>query len=171
MAIEKKMSRLSMLKKADTIFQVTVLACSVILAVVTQTYPARTRVFPELILYTLIFLSGTCLFLKFVSPRFLQYLVAPEPEEEEDDEVIRARRLSAIRFYWGWLTIGISVSVLILFGFVFSIPVYFITYTLFLGNRKNLLEVTLVALFTTAMVYLIFGYFLYLPMVGGLLFG
>ena len=83
MAIEKKMSRLSMLKKADTIFQVTVLACSVILAVVTQTYPARTRVFPELILYTLIFLSGTCLFLKFVSPRFLQYLVAPEPEEED----------------------------------------------------------------------------------------
>jgi ABC-type glycerol-3-phosphate transport system permease component len=84
---------------------------------------------------------------------------------------VRAKKLTASRFYLGCLGFGIAIAAVILFGFIFMVPVYFIFYTLFLGDKKNLIKVTITALAIAALVYLIFGYFMDIPMTKGLLFG
>ena len=159
---------LLLFKDADVIFQLVILGSSIFFLIITWSYPKGTRDFPEVLLYSIIFLCLVYLVFRFFFPKYFLYLVTPESEEDED-EVVRARNLTKNRFYLGWVTIGISVSILILFGFIFLIPVYFTTYTLLLGHRKALVRVSLVGLIITGVVYMIFGYFLYLPMIGGLL--
>ncbi len=165
----KNIKRLSLIKNPDVIFQIIVLGSCIFLLIITKSYPARARIFPELLLYVIMILCCIYLFFKVFSPKLFQFFVTPE-SLETDEETATLRKLSKTRFYRGWLSIGITVAVFALLGFVFAIPVYFMSYFFFLGQEKNLLKIASIALVTTAVVYLIFGYFLGLPMTRGVLF-
>ncbi len=171
MVAEKKTTGLAFFRDPDIIFQLIVFCSSISLSIITRTYPLETRVFPEILLYVIIFLSGSQLLMKFFFPKLLLHFDAPGAEDDDDDEVVRARDLSSSRFYKSWLAIGIVIAVFILFGFVFTIPVYFMVYAIFLGQQKNLMKLAVIALMTTGVIYIIFGYFLYVPMIGGLFLG
>jgi len=165
----KNIKRLPWIKNPDVIFQIIVLSSCIFLLMITKSYPARARIFPELLLYVIIILCCIYLFSKVFSPKLFKFFVSPEPLQT-DEETVTLRKLSKTRFYRGWLSIGMTVAVFALFGFVFAIPVYFMSYFFFLGQEKNLLKIVSIALVTAAMVYLIFGYCLGLPITRGVLF-
>jgi predicted branched-subunit amino acid permease len=62
-----------------------------------------------------------------------------------------------------------TVAAFGLFGFVFAIPVYFMSYFFLLGREKNFYKIATIALVTTGVVYIIFGYFLGVPISRGVL--
>ena len=166
----KKIEGPTRIKNPDVIFQIIVLISSIFLLVIAKDYPARARIFPELLLYVLIILCCIYLFSKAFSSKLFQFFVTPGPPET-DEGTVTLRKLSKARFYRGWLSIGITVGVFALFGFVFAVPVYFMSYFFFLGREKNFLKIASIALVTTAVVYIIFGHFLGVPISRGVLFG
>ena len=165
----KTIKGLTWIKNPDVIFQIIVLISSIFLLVITRSYPARARIFPELLLYVIILLCCIYLFSKTFSSKLFQFFVTPGPPET-DEGTVTLRKLSKARFYRGWLSIGITVGVFALFGFVFAIPVYFMSYFFFLGREKNFFKIVTIALVTTGVVYIIFGYFLGVPISRGVLF-
>ncbi|MFB3885128.1 MAG: tripartite tricarboxylate transporter TctB family protein [Thermodesulfobacteriota bacterium] len=166
----KKNEGLTWIRNPDVIFQIIVLIASVFLLVITRSYPAKARIFPQILLSIIAILCCAYLSFKVFSPRLFQFFVTPEsPGGEEEAEA--TRQSSTSRFYRGWLAIGITVGIFALFGFVFAIPVYFISYFFLLGRKKNFLKIAGIALATTAAVYIIFGYFLGVPISRGFLFG
>ena len=169
MAEGKKIKRLSWIKNPDVIFQVIVLGSCIFLLMITKSYPARARIFPELLLYVIIILCCIYLFSKAFSHKLFQFFITPGPLET-DEGTLTSRKLSKTRFYRGWLSIGITVGVFALFGFVFAVPVYFMSYFFFLGREKNFYKIVTIALVTTGVVYVIFGYFLGVPISRGVLF-
>jgi hypothetical protein len=161
-------NRLIWIKNPDVIFQIIVLISSIFLLLITRSYPARARLFPEILLCVIAILSCAYLSFRAFSSKLFQFFVTPElPGSEEGTGAVR--KASITRFYRGWLSIGITVGVFALVGFVFAVPVYFMSYFFLLGREKNFLKIAGIALVTTVVVYIIFGYFLGVPITRGIL--
>src|SRR4030042_4248096 len=105
----KNIKRLSLIKNPDVVFQLIVLVSCIFLLIIAKSYPARARLFPELILYVIMILCCIYLFSKVFSPKLFKFFVSPEPLEI-DEETATLKKLSKTRFYRGWLSIGITVA-------------------------------------------------------------
>jgi hypothetical protein len=161
----KMLSRqVDLLKKGDVLFLLFLSLILLFLLREVVTYPSDTRAFPELILIGTLILSGSLLVVYFFVPSLEDIVISPEPEGE-----VETGKESKGRFLRGWISIGIALGASFLCGFVFLIPASFISYTMLLGRREMLLKIASLSLATAFLVYMVFDYFLGVPMMHGLL--
>jgi len=158
--------RLKLFKKGEVLFLLAIFLFFIILLRESSTYPSDTRSFPALIILGTLILCGILFVVTFIVPSVKEAVVAPEPEGNENST--REWRTRG-RFYRGWLSIIISLVAAFLFGFIFFIPVSFISYTLLLGRRGMLVKTLLLSVATAVVVFIVFDHFLGIPTMRGLL--
>jgi hypothetical protein len=158
--------RLKLFKKGEVLFLLVVFLFFLFVLRESSTYPSDTRAFPRLIILGTLILSVILLAVTFFMPSVKKAVVAPEPDGDEGSSTEWRTRG---RFYRGWLSIVISLVAASLFGFVFFIPVSFISYTLLLGRKRMLVKTVLLSLVTAVVVYIVFDRFLGIPTMRGLL--
>jgi hypothetical protein len=158
--------RLKLFKKGEVLFLLAVFLFFLFLLRESSTYPSDTRSFPVLIIVGTLILCGILLVVTFIVPSVKEAVVAPDPEgNEKSSGEWRTRR----RFYRGWLSIIISLVAALLFGFIFFIPVSFVSYTLLLGRKQMLVKTLLLSAATAVVVFIVFDHFLGIPTMRGLL--
>ncbi|OGP65499.1 MAG: hypothetical protein A2170_05915 [Deltaproteobacteria bacterium RBG_13_53_10] len=158
--------RLKLFKKGEVLFLLAIFLFFLIVLRESSTYPSDTRSFPALIIAGTLILCGILLVVTFFIPSVKEAVVAPEPEGDEGSS--REWRTRG-RFYLGWTSIAISLVAAFLFGFIFFIPVSFISYTLLLGRKQMFVKTLLLSLVTAVVVYIVFDRFLGIPTMRGLL--
>jgi hypothetical protein len=158
--------RLKLFKKGETLFLLVIFLFFLFVLRESSTYPADTRAFPRLIILGTLILSVILLFITFFMPSVKGTVVAPEPEGDEGTSGAWRTRG---RFYRGWLSIFMSLVTAFLFGFIFFIPVSFISYTLLLGRKRMLVKTLLLSVATAVVVFIAFDHFLGIPTMRGLL--
>jgi len=159
-------NRLKLFKKGEVLFLLVVFFFLLFVLRESLTYPSDTRSFPQLIIFGTLFLCAVLLMVTFFMPSVKETVVTPEPEG--NPEVSTGWRTKG-RFYRGWLSIITSLVAAFLFGFIFFIPVSFISYTVLLGRRQMLVKAVLLSVVTAVVVYIAFDRFLGIPTMRGLL--
>ena len=157
--------RLDLFKKGDVLFLLAIFLFFLLLFRESYSYPGESRSFPQLIILGTLILSGGLLIVTFFVPYWRNTIVSPEPGEEIGSKEWRTRG----RFARGWVSIGISLLAAFLFGFLILIPAHFISYTLLLGRKGMFVKILFLSLATTLLVYVVFGRFLGIPILHGLL--
>jgi hypothetical protein len=158
--------RLKLFKKGEVLFLLAIFLFFLMVLRESSNYPSDTRSFPALIIAGTLILCGILLVVTFFAPSLKEAVVAPEPEADENST--REWRTRG-RFYRGWLSIITSLVAAFLFGFIFFIPVSFVSYTLLLGRRRMLVKTLLLSMATAAVVFIVFDHFLGIPTMRGLL--
>ncbi|MFB3884949.1 MAG: tripartite tricarboxylate transporter TctB family protein [Thermodesulfobacteriota bacterium] len=154
-----------LLKSGDVLFLLAIVVGFLFFLKESFNYPSESSGFPRLIILGTLILSGSLLLVYFLFPSLKKTIVFLEPEDEEASKTWKTRG----RFYRGWLSIVVSILTAFLFGFLFLIPVSFVSYTLLLGRRGMLWKILLLALTTTLLVYIVFDWFLGIPTIRGYL--
>lgn len=157
---------MGLFKKGEVLFPLFILLCFLFLLNESSSCPSESRSFPKLIILGTLILSGSLLAVYFFFPFLKNIVVSPLPAAEEE---IQREWKTRGRFYRAWLSIAISLLTAFLFGFVFLIPVFFICYTLFLGRKTMLMKALFLSLLTAVFLYIVFFYFLGIPMTHGYL--
>ncbi|MEI9479279.1 MAG: tripartite tricarboxylate transporter TctB family protein [Deltaproteobacteria bacterium] len=158
--------RLKLFKKGEVLFLLAIFLFFLIVLRESSTYPSDTRSFPALIIAGTLILCGILLVVTFFVPSVKEAVVAPEPEGDEGSS--REWKTRG-RFYRGWLSIITSLVAAFLVGFIFFIPVSFISYTLLLGRKRMLVKTVLLSVATAVVVFIAFDRFLGIPTMRGLL--
>ena len=158
--------RLKLFKKGEVLFLLIIFFFMLVVLRESSTYPSDTRAFPRLIILGTLILSVILLAVTFFMPSVKKAVVTPEPDGDEGSSTEWKTRG---RFYRGWLSIITSLVAAFLFGFIFFIPVSFISYTVLLGRKRVLVKAVLLSLVTAAVVYIVFDRFLGIPTMRGLL--
>jgi len=156
---------LGLFKSGDVLFLFAIFLTFLFFFKESFNYPSDSGSFPKLIILGTMILSGSLLLVYFFFPSLKRTIVSPEHEGEETPKEWKTRG----RFYRGWLSIAISILTAFLFGFLFLIPLSFISYTLLLGRKGMFLKILLLALVTTLLVYIAFDWFLGIPTMRGYL--
>ena len=158
--------RLRLFKKGEVLFLLGIFLFLLIILRESSTYPSDTRSFPQLIILGTLVLSVILLVVTFFMPSVKDAVVAPEPGgDEESSGEWRTRG----RFYRGWLSIITSLVAAFLLGFIFFIPVSFISYTLLLGRKRMIVKTLLLSVATAVVVFIAFDHFLGIPTMRGFL--
>ena len=158
--------RLNRLKQGDVLFLLTIFLIFLILLRDSYNYPSESRSFPQLIILGTLILSGGLLAVYLFVPTLRDILVAPE---SDDDKETRMEWENRGRFSRGWMSIAISLVAAFFFGFIFLIPVSFISYMLLLGRKTMFIKILLLSLGTALLVYIVFDHFLGIPTMHGFL--
>ena len=158
--------RLKLFKKGEVLFLLAIFLFFLIVLRESSTYPSDTRSFPALIIAGTLILCGILLVVTFFVPSVKDAVVAPEPEGDEGSS---GEWKTRGRFYRGWLSIITSLVAAFLVGFIFFIPVSFISYTLLLGRKRMLVKTVLLSVATAVVVFIAFDRFLGIPTMRGLL--
>ncbi len=156
--------RIKLFRNGDVLFLLFIFLAFLVLLRESYNYPQESRIFPELIIWCTLLLSGSLLFIYLFIPSWKEAVVSPDGESEADTASGGDR---AGRFFRGWICIGLSLLTAFLCGFLFLIPAAFLSYTLLLGRKGMLGKILLIALTTTLVIYGIFDYFLGIPTLHG----
>lgn len=132
-------------------------------------YPEKSRAFPQLLsVVSLIFVIISLTFDLTGKETAIGEITDIDDTELKvlDEETKRARKQ---RFYKAWGIILVSSGVGFLGGFLFSTLCYFLGFTLFFGERKNLVKNIIMALVMTGVIYVSFEIMMGVPLLEGLL--
>ena len=178
------------LKTPETIFKLCLLAFFLMLMWMGRGYPAKSRLFPEIlggITVLFIIISFVQAFLKpngvekkveVMEPesppsniREEQLRRLKEVEEQAEDagyavleEALRKRRLAQ-----SIVIILVSLVIGYLGGFLLTVPFYFITFGLLQGEKRHALRYVIIALAITAATYFSFTTLMAVPLLNGVL--
>jgi amino acid permease len=150
------------LKNSIFLFNALVLLAFVSLAVMANHYPEGARVFPNFILAIGIGVITLWMLFYFFLPSFMRFIEVQEEKEENASG-------SSLRFYQALLCIGFPILVGYLCGFIFLVPLAFLSYGLSLGDKKKLLSLVIVIAVTTILLFIGFDYILRIPLRKGIL--
>jgi Na+-driven multidrug efflux pump len=150
------------LKNSIFLFNALVLLAFVSLAVMANHYPEGARVFPNFILAIGIGVITLWMLFYFFLPSFMRFIEVQEEKEENPSG-------SSLRFYQALLCIGFPILVGYLCGFIFLVPLAFLSYGLSLGDKKKLLSLVIVMAVTTILLFIGFDYILHIPLRKGIL--
>ncbi len=132
-------------------------------------YSEKSRAFPQLLSVVSIIIVIISLTFDFTAKDIIKGELTDVDEAEVkilDAETKRARKQ---RFYKAWGIIIVSSGVGFLGGFLFSTFFYFLGFTLFFGERKNLGKNILIAVVMTAVIYVTFETIMGVPLLEGIL--
>jgi hypothetical protein len=150
------------LKNPVFLFNGLVLAAFVCFAAAASGYPEDARRFPNFVLTIGIAVIAFWMAIYFFFPSFMKFI---EVQEEKEEGTVG----SAQRYYKGLFCIGCSLLAGFLFGFIFFVPLTFLSYGVLLGDRKKLISLILVAAVTTVLLYFGFDCLLHIPLRKGVL--
>ena len=157
------------LTSVEVLFKLALLAFFGLLYLLSISYPAKSRQFPQLIATFILII----LFISLIIDLTRKGAVAGEISEVDDTELKiidkETRRARRIRFYLAWGIILFSVGIGFLGGFLFTTFSLFIGFAFFFGERKNLLKNTALAVCITVAVYVLFEWVMKVPLIGGIL--
>ena len=132
-------------------------------------YPEKSKAFPQL-------LSAVSMILVIISLIFdftKKEIVAGELTDVDDSEVKvldeETKRARRQRFYKAWGIIIVSTAVGFLGGFLFTTLFSFLGFTIFFGERQNLVKNVLIAVGMTVFIYLSFATMMGVPLLEGIL--
>ncbi len=123
-------------------------------------FSERAKKFPKLVLGIGILTLTFWMIAYFIFPALLKFI---EAQAQKDEESAGNRS----RYYWSWLCIGGSILMGYLFGFLFVVPVAFLSYGLILGERKKFFSLITLMLVMTAFFYFGFHQVLHIPVLKG----
>ncbi|MDP2268956.1 MAG: tripartite tricarboxylate transporter TctB family protein [Deltaproteobacteria bacterium] len=132
-------------------------------------FPEKSRSFPQLIAVVSMIIVLVSLFFDFTKQEIVHGEIIDVDDAEVtvlDEETKKARKQ---RFYKAWAIIIVSSAVGFLGGFLFSTLFFFLGFTIFFGERKDLVKNTCIALAMTAVVYVIFEIIMGVPLLDGIL--
>lgn len=132
-------------------------------------YPEKSRAFPQLISVVSLIIIIASLTFDFTGKETVFGELTDVDEAEVkilDDKTKKERRQ---RFYKAWAIIIVSSSVGFLGGFLFSALFYFLGFTVFFGERENLVKNIFIALGMTAVIYVTFEMIMGVPLLEGIL--
>jgi len=150
------------LKNPIFLFNALVLLVLVSLAVMANQYSEEARAFPNFVLTIGIGVITLWMLIYFFFPSFMSFIEVQEEKEENTSG-------SSLRFYQGLLCIGFPILVGYLCGFIFLVPLAFLSYSLSLGDKKKLLSLAIVMAVTTILLFIGFDYILHIPLRKGIL--
>lgn len=174
----------------ETIFKVCLIAFFLLLLWMGRDYPAKSRLFPQLlggISILFILLSFVQDFLKSKGERKAEGVKKPEPpsadvreetlrrlkeaEEHADDAgyVELEASLKKKRLTQGVIIILISLGIGYLGGFLLIVPFYFISFGILHGDRKKAVKYVIIAAAVTVVTYLSFTSLMGVPLLRGAL--
>ena len=125
-------------------------------------FPERAQKFPKFVLGIGILTLGFWMAAYLFFPALLRFTEEQADKEEQGPE-------NGARYYWSWLCIAGSILVGYLFGFLFVVPVGFLSYGLILGEKKKLLSLAMVMVVMTLCFYVGFYRILHIPLLSGVL--
>jgi hypothetical protein len=96
----------------------------------------------------------------FIFPALLKFIEAQAQKDEESAG-------NPSRYYRSWLCIGGSILIGYLFGFLFVVPVAFLSYGLMLGEKKKFFSLIILRGVMTAFFYVGFYQVLHIPVLKG----
>jgi hypothetical protein len=150
------------LKNSILLFNAFVLLAFVSLAVMASHYSEGARAFPNFVLTIGIGVITLWMLIYFFFPSSMRFIEVQEEKEELPPG-------SSLRFFQGLLCIGFPILVGYLCGFIFLVPLAFLSYGLSLGDKKKLLSLIIVMAVTTVLLFIGFDYILHIPLRKGIL--
>jgi len=93
-------------------------------------FSERAKKFPKFVLGIGILTLTVWMIAYFIFPALLKFIEAQAQKDEESAG-------NPSRYYRSWLCIGGSILTGYLFGFLFAVPVAFMSYALILGERRS----------------------------------
>lgn len=132
-------------------------------------FPEKSKAFPQLIAVVSIIMVLISLFFDFTRKEIVHGEIIDVDDAEVkvlDEETKRARKL---RFYKAWAIILVSSAVGFLGGFLFSSLFFFLGFTIFFGEKKNMVKNICIAVAMTALIYVSFEIVMGVPLLEGLL--
>jgi hypothetical protein len=124
-------------------------------------FSERAKKFPKLVLGIGILTLTLWMMAYFIFPALLKFIEAQAQKDE-------ASAGNTSRYYRSWLCIGGSILTGYLFGFLFVVPVAFLSYGLMLGEKKKFFSLIMLTLVMTAFFYVGFYRVLHIPVLKGL---
>jgi hypothetical protein len=150
------------LKNPIFLFNGLVLAAFVSFAAAASRYSEGAKKFPNFVLTIGIGVIALWMAIYFFFPSFMRFI---EVQEENEEGVVGSTQ----RYYKGLLCIGSSLLAGFLFGFIFFVPLTFLSYGILLGERRKLVSLIIVMAVTTVLLYLGFDCVLHIPLRKGIL--
>ena len=123
-------------------------------------FSERAKKFPKLVLGIGILTLTFWMIAYFIFPALLKFIEAQAQKDEESAG-------NPSRYYRSWLCIGGSILMGYLFGFLFVVPVAFLSYGLILGEKKKFFSLITLMLVMTAFFYFGFYQVLHIPVLKG----
>ena len=144
------------------LFNGSLLGIFILLNFVANHFSERAKKFPKFVLGIGILTLTFWMIAYFIFPALLKFIEA-QAEKEDEWEGNRSR------YYRSWLCIAGSILTGYLFGFIFVVPVAFLSYGLILGERKKWVSLITLMLVMTACFYVGFYQILHIPVLKGVL--
>jgi hypothetical protein len=132
-------------------------------------FPEKSKAFPQLIAVVSMIMVLISLFFDFTKQEIVHGEIIDVDDAEVkvlDEETKRARKL---RFYKAWAIILVSSAVGFLGGFLFSTLFFFLGFTIYFGEKKNLVKNICIAVAMTAIIYVSFEIIMGVPLLEGIL--
>jgi hypothetical protein len=144
------------------LFNAFVLVAFIIFNFIANGYEEGARKFPKFVLSIGMIVIVFWMVIYFIFPQAMHFI---ETQEENDEGDVGSPR----RFYLACLCVVFSVLVGCLLGFLFLVPIAFLSYGFLLGSRKKLATLIVVTVITTVLFYFGFDYLLNIPLLKGVL--
>ncbi len=131
-------------------------------------FPQKSREFPQLLAVVSMILTAISLIFDFMKKEITAGEITDIDDTEVkvlDEETKKARKQ---RFYKAWGIIIFSSVCGFLGGFLFSTLFLFLGFSLFFGDRKNLIKNIVIAVGMTILTYVIFEKIMGVPLLEGL---
>jgi hypothetical protein len=156
-------------KSLDVWFKVVLLSLFAAFFVLAIPYPQDSKQFPQLLAAVSFILTAVALAMDF----FPGQVAVGEIGDVDDTELKvldEATRLARRRrFYLAWAIILVSAGAGFLGGFLFSTVLLFAGFGFAFGSRENRVRDAVIAIAMTALIYVVFGKIMAVPLLDGIL--
>jgi hypothetical protein len=142
------------------LFNGTLLGIFILMNSLAGHFPERAKKFPKFVLGIGILALTFWMIAYFLFPGLLKFVESQAQKDEESPG-------NPPRYYRSWLCICGSILAGYLFGFIFAVPVAFLSYGLILGERKKFFSLITLMLVMTAFFYFGFYQVLHIPVLKG----
>ena len=132
-------------------------------------FPEMERQFPQLLAMASLAMTVIALGLDFTRKDAVQGEISDVDDTELKVVDADSQRFRRKRYYQAWAIILVATGVGFLIGFLFSALCLLAGFALVFGTRDKLVGSMVIAVVTTAVVYLVFGMLMKVPLVGGIL--
>ncbi len=147
---------INILKRTDVWFKIILLGLFIFLYIVSDSYPEKSKKFPQLIAISTSIIMIISLITDFARKEKFQeeILDVSDTELTKTDEIFKRERKK--RFYKAWIIILISTAIGFWGGFLITTFLLLIGFPLLFGKRENLLKNTAIAIGMTIIIFLTF---------------
>ena len=132
-------------------------------------YPQESRQFPQLLAAISVALTVIAIAMDFLRAQVISGVIDGVDDTELKIMDAATRRSRRRRFYQAWAILLVATIAGFLGGFLFSTVLLFAGFGLAFGHRQNRVRDIIIAVALTALVYLVFGRIMGVPLLNGIL--